>query len=96
MSADAFAVYRGLDAGTAKPSREKRAEVPYWGLDLASPRETYSAGRWAGEARVWIDDIVGRGRLPILCGGSGFYLSALLDGLPPGPAADPALRAALE
>jgi tRNA dimethylallyltransferase len=96
VSADAFAVYWGLDAGTAKPSREKRAEVPYWGLDLASPRETYSAGRWAGEARVWIDDIVGRGRLPILCGGSGFYLSALLEGLPPGAAADPALRAALE
>lgn len=93
---DAFAVYRGLDAGTAKPSREKRAEVPYWGLDLASPRETYSAGRWAREARVWIDDIAGRGRLPVLCGGSGFYLSALLEGLPPGAASDPILRAALE
>lgn len=95
VSADAFAVYRGLDAGTAKPSRERRAEVRYWGIDVAGPRETYSAGQWAREARAWIDDIVRRGRFPILCGGSGFYLSALLEGLPPGDAADPALRAAL-
>jgi tRNA dimethylallyltransferase len=96
VSADAFAVYRGLDAGTAKPSADRRAQVPYWGIDVASPRETYSAGRWAREARGWIEDISGRGRLPILCGGSGFYLSALLEGLPPGAAADPTLRAALE
>ncbi|HEY6099498.1 MAG TPA: tRNA (adenosine(37)-N6)-dimethylallyltransferase MiaA [Anaeromyxobacter sp.] len=95
VSADAFAVYRGLDAGTAKPSPERRAEVPYHGIDVASPRENYSAGRWARDARGWIDDIHRRGRLPILCGGSGFYISALLEGLPPGEAVDPALRAAL-
>lgn len=95
VSADAFTVYRGLDAGTAKPSRERRAEVPYHGIDIASPRETYSAGRWAREARGWIDEIHRRGRLPIICGGSGFYISALLEGLPEGDAADPGLRAAL-
>lgn len=95
VSADAFAVYRGLDAGTAKPSPERRAEVPYHGIDVASPRENYSAGRWARDARGWIDDIHRRGRLPIICGGSGFYISALLEGLPPGEAVDPALRAAL-
>jgi len=95
VSADAFAVYRGLDAGTAKPSRERRAEVAYHGIDVASPREAYSAGRWAREARGWIDDIHRRGRLPIVCGGSGFYISALLEGLPPGDVTDPALRAAL-
>ncbi|MFN2634354.1 MAG: tRNA (adenosine(37)-N6)-dimethylallyltransferase MiaA [Thermoanaerobaculia bacterium] len=95
VSADAFAVYRGLDVGTAKPSRNRRREVPYWGLDVALPGEAYSAGRWAREARGWIDDIAGRGRLPILCGGSGFYLSALLEGLPPAGEMDPALRAAL-
>jgi tRNA dimethylallyltransferase len=95
VSADAFAVYRGLDAGTAKPAAERRREVPYHGIDVASAREVYSAGRWAKEARISIDDISRRGRLPIICGGSGFYISALLEGLPPGDAADPALRAAL-
>ena len=95
VSADAFAVYRGLDVGTAKPSPERRREVPYHLLDVADPRETFSAGRWAREARPILDDIARRGRLPIVCGGSGFYLSALLEGLPPGDAADPGLRSAL-
>jgi tRNA dimethylallyltransferase len=95
VSADAFTVYRGLDAGTAKPSREQRAEVAYHLVDVADPREAYSAGRWAKEARPIVDDIARRGRLPILCGGSGFYLSALLEGLPPGDEADRALRSAL-
>lgn len=95
VSADAFAVYRGFDAGTAKPSPERRAEVPYHGVDVAGPRDSYSAGQWAHEARGWIDDIARRGRMPIICGGSGFYISALLEGLPEGDASDPALRAAL-
>jgi tRNA dimethylallyltransferase len=94
VSADAFTVYRGLDAGTAKPSRSQRSEVPYHMLDVADPRETYSAGRWARETRGVVDGIAARGRLPILCGGSGFYLSALLEGLPEGEA-DPDLRAVL-
>ena len=95
VSADAFTVYRGLDAGTAKPPPERRAEVRYWGIDVAAPGESYSAGRWARDAKVWIDDIARRGKLPIVCGGSGFYISALLEGLPPGDATDPALRSAL-
>ncbi len=95
VSADAFAVYRGLDAGTAKPPPAKRAEVPYYGIDVSDPRESYSAGQWARDARVWIDDIARRGRLPVICGGSGFYISALLEGLPPGDTADPVLRATL-
>jgi tRNA dimethylallyltransferase len=92
VSADAFAVYRGLDIGTAKPSAERRAEIPYHLIDVADPAETFSAGRWAQEARRAIEDISRRGRLPIVCGGSGFYISALLDGLPPGEARDPDLR----
>jgi tRNA dimethylallyltransferase len=95
ISADAFAVYRGFDVGTAKPSRERRAEIPYHLIDVADPREVFSAGRWAAEARRAIEEIVSRGRLPIVCGGSGFYVSALLDGLPPGEARDSALREAL-
>jgi len=95
VSADAFAVYRGFDIGTAKPSAEHRAEVPYHLVDVAEPEETYSAGRWASEARVAVEDVVRRGKLPIVCGGSGFYLAALLDGLPPGEARDERLREAL-
>ena len=95
VSADAFAVYRGFDIGTAKPTPEERREVPYHLIDAAEPDETFSAGRWAREARRAIEEISARGRLPIVCGGSGFYVEALLRGLPPGEATDPALRSSL-
>ena len=87
VSADAFAIYRGLDVGTAKPSAAQRSEVRYHMLDVADPEEAYSAGRYAEEARPIVEDIARRGRLPIVCGGSGFYVSALLSGLPPGAGA---------
>jgi len=95
VSADAFAIYRGLDVGTAKPSASQRSEVRYHMLDVADPEEAYSAGRFAEEARPIVEDIAHRGRLPIVCGGSGFYVSALLRGLPPGPALEEELRPAL-
>jgi tRNA dimethylallyltransferase len=96
VSADAFAVYRGMEIGTAKPSPEARREVAYHLIDAADPEESFSAGRWASAARAAIDGIAGRGRLPIVCGGSGFYISALLDGLPPGEARDERVREALD
>ena len=95
VSADAFAVYRGFDVGTAKPTSAEQREVPYHLIDVADPSETFSAGRWAREARRAIEEISARGNLPIVCGGSGFYIEALLRGLPPGGAADPSLRASL-
>lgn len=95
LSADAFAVYRGMDIGTAKPSPERRAEIPYHLVDAVDPAESYSAGRWAAEARAAAEEIARRGRIPIVCGGSGFYISALLEGLPPGSARDASLREAL-
>jgi tRNA dimethylallyltransferase len=95
VSADAFAVYRGFDIGTAKPTPEERRQVPYHLIDVADPAETFSAGRWAGEARSVIDEIARRGRLPIVCGGSGFYVESLVRGLPPGAATEPGLRSAL-
>lgn len=95
VSADAYAVYRGMDVGTAKPSSELRREVRYHMLDVADPAEPFSAGRFAAEARAAIEGIVARGALPIVCGGSGFYVDALLRGLPPGPARSDALRSAL-
>jgi tRNA dimethylallyltransferase len=95
VSADAFAVYRGFDVGTAKPPARARAEIPYHMLDVAEPGEAYSAGRWAAQARSIVESIAARGGLPIVCGGSGFYLSALLDGLPPGALHDARLRGGL-
>jgi tRNA dimethylallyltransferase len=92
VSADAFAVYRGMDIGTDKPAPEVRREVAYHLIDVADPKETFSAGRWAAAAREAVEDIARRGRVPIVCGGSGFYISALLDGLPPGEARDEHVR----
>ncbi len=95
VSADAYAVYRGLDVGTAKPDARRRAEVRYHMLDVAEPEEAFSAGRYAREARRAVEDCAGRGRLPIVCGGSGFYVSALLGALPPGEEPDRHAREAL-
>ena len=95
VSVDSALVYRGLDIGSAKPSREERARVPHHLLDLRAPWEPYSAAEFAADARAAIDDIVARGRVPILAGGTGLYFRALLDGLSDMPPADPALRAAI-
>ena len=78
-----------------KARAEQRREVVYHMIDVASPADFFSAGRWAREAREAVDDIRRRGRLPIVCGGSGFYLEALLEGLPPGGFVDADLRSAL-
>ena len=100
VSADAGQVYRYLNIGTAKPSPAERERLPYHGLDLILPTERFSAGRFAREAKVWIEDIAARGRLPVVVGGTGFYLRALFEGLFVEPSLDPArrarLRAALE
>lgn len=79
ISLDSRQVYRGMDIGTAKASAPERARVPHHGLDLVDPRERYSAGRFARDARGWIDGIEGRGRVPLLVGGTGFFLRALTD-----------------
>jgi tRNA dimethylallyltransferase len=92
VSVDSALVYRGLDIGAAKPSREERMRVPHHLLDLRDPWQAYSAAEFANDARAAIDDIVARGKLPILAGGTGLYFHALLHGLSPMPEADPALR----
>jgi tRNA dimethylallyltransferase len=76
---DSRQVYRGMDIGTDKVGREARARVPHHGLDLVAPDERYSAGRFAREARRWIREIRGRGALPLLVGGTGFFLRAVMD-----------------
>jgi tRNA dimethylallyltransferase len=95
VSADAFAVYRGMDVGTDKPTAERRREVRYHMLDVADPEEAFSAGRFSGQGRPIVEDIARRGRLPIVCGGSGFYVAALAGALPAGEVHDERLRAAL-
>lgn len=96
ISADAFAVYRGFDAGTAKPSAKLRERVPHHLVDARDPREPWSAGAFAAEARRLCEEILARGKLPILAGGTGFYVSAFFGGLFRGPRRDEALRRALE
>lgn len=95
VNADALQVYRGLDLGTAKPSTEERARVPHHLLDVVEPAERFSAGEYGRRARAAIAEIRSRNRWPLVVGGSGFYLRALLDGLSPVPPADPAVREAL-
>ena len=96
VSADAFAVYRGLDAGTAKPSEEDREKVPHHLIDIRDPRDPFSAGEFGRLARETARDILGRGKLPILCGGTGFYVRVFFEGLFEGPTRDEPLRRALE
>jgi tRNA dimethylallyltransferase len=93
VSVDSALVYRGLDIGAAKPTVEERARVPHHLLDVRDPWQAYSAAEFAQEARVALDGIASRGRLPILAGGTGLYFQALLEGLAAMPAADAALRA---
>jgi len=92
VSCDSVAVYRLMEIGTAKPSPAERARVPHHCLDLYWPNEPCTAGDWARHARAAIADIQSRGHLPIVAGGTGLYLRALLDGLAPAPARDEALR----
>jgi tRNA dimethylallyltransferase len=96
VSADSMQVYRGMDIGTAKPSAAVRARVPHHALDLVSPDEPMSAGRWAVAARRAALEIHARGRPVLLVGGTGLYARAFAGGLIRGAGSDPALRAELE
>jgi tRNA dimethylallyltransferase len=96
VSMDSALVYRGLDIGTAKPSRSVRSVVPHHLIDILEPTESYSAGRFARDAGALVDEIRASGRLPLLVGGTLLYLRALRDGLSPLPRADRAVRAELD
>ena len=92
VSCDSVAVYRGLEIGSAKPSRDQRDRIVHHLIDVVSPEEPYTAGDYSRAARAAIADIAGRGKLPILAGGSGLYLQAALSGLFAGPKRSEALR----
>lgn len=95
VSVDSALVYRGLDIGAAKPDAAEMARVPHHLIDVREPWQPYSAAEFAADARVALDAIVARGRVPILAGGTGLYFHALLHGLSAMPTADPAIRAVI-
>ncbi|MCL2546255.1 MAG: tRNA (adenosine(37)-N6)-dimethylallyltransferase MiaA [Oscillospiraceae bacterium] len=96
VSCDSAQIYRGMDIGTAKPTRQDRAEIPHHMLDIADPRESYTAARYADEALQCIEDIRQRGKAAVVCGGTGFYWRSLYRGLSDAPKGDLALRARLD
>jgi tRNA dimethylallyltransferase len=95
VSCDSVAVYRGMDLGSAKPTAEERARLPHHLIDVADPDQPFTAGEYSRQARVALREVGGRGKLPIVTGGTGLYLRALTEGLFAGPERQDALRARL-
>jgi tRNA dimethylallyltransferase len=96
VSCDSVAVYRGMDLGTAKPTKEERARIPHHLIDVADPDQPFTAGEYSRQARAALREIASRGRLPIVTGGTGLYLRALTEGLFAGPERQHELRARLQ
>jgi tRNA dimethylallyltransferase len=96
INCDSTAVYRGFDIGTDKVAPAGRRGIPHHLIDIVEPTEEYTAAQFARDAAVAVREIHGRGRLPVLAGGTGFYYRALTRGLFPGPGRDAALRARLQ
>src|SRR5579859_3649492 len=96
ISVDSMQVYRGLDIGTAKPTAEERHRVPHHLIDIVELTDAFDAAQFVRLANEAVAAIRWRGKLPILCGGTGFYFKAFLDGLGEAPPANAVLRAELE
>ena len=95
VSVDSAMIYRGMDIGTAKPGPAILAEAPHRLIEMLDPAETYSTARFRGDALAAMAEIAGRGRIPLLVGGTMLYFRALQQGLAVVPGADPALRRVL-
>lgn len=96
VSADSIQVYRGLDIGSAKVSSEIRQDIPHHLIDICELHEPFTAVQFYERASFAIDEILKRGRLPIVVGGTGFYIRTLIYGPPQGPPSNPEVRAWLE
>src|SRR5205085_883260 len=96
VSCDSLQVYRGVDVGSAKPDAAERAAVRHHLVDVVEPDASFTAADWAARARTALAEIVARGARPLIVGGTGLYLRALLVGLFEGPARDDSLRARLQ
>jgi len=92
VGADSRQVYRGMDAGTAKPPADLRREIPHHLIDVVDPDETYDVARWRAGANAALTAIEARGAAAIVCGGTGLYVRTLVSGLFAGPAADDSVR----
>lgn len=95
LSCDSLQVYRGFNIGTAKVPLAARQGIPHHMLDIVDPSEVFTAGDYARLGRACLGEVAGRGRMPVVVGGTGFYLRALLEGLFPGPERDSEIRARL-
>jgi len=95
VSCDSVAVYRGMELGTAKPTRAERAQVPHHLIDVTTPNIPFTAGEYSRQARAAVREISIRGKLPIVTGGTGLYLRALIEGLFAAPPRQEGLRARL-
>ncbi|MFN3267501.1 MAG: tRNA (adenosine(37)-N6)-dimethylallyltransferase MiaA [Deinococcales bacterium] len=96
VSADAMMVYKGMDIGTAKPTLLERQAVPHHLIDILPANQDFSVAQWVGAAESAIAQILARGKIPLVVGGTGFYVRALSEGLPSTPASDPEQIARLE
>ncbi|MDB5044439.1 MAG: tRNA dimethylallyltransferase [Deinococcus sp.] len=96
IAADAFTVYRGLNIGTAKPTAAEQQTAPHHLIDVADVEEEYDVARFVAEAETALKDVLARGKIPLVVGGTGFYLSALTRGLPLTPPSEPGMRAEVE
>jgi tRNA dimethylallyltransferase len=96
INADSLCIYREMDIGTAKPTREERSRVPHHLVDIRNPSEEFTAGDFVREVKTAVESIQARGKRALIVGGTGFYLKALRFGLWDAPPADPELRKALE
>jgi tRNA dimethylallyltransferase len=96
VSCDSLAVYRTLDVGTAKPSDEDRARIAHHLIDVVDPDQEFTAARYVELADRAIAEIVARGKVPVVAGGTGLYLRALTEGLFPSPPPDETIRARLK
>ena len=92
ISADSMQVYRGMDIGTAKPDRQLLEELPHHLINIRSPHEQFTVADFTVNAQILCRSVYARGKLPVVAGGTGFYVRSLLTGLPETPSADPALR----
>jgi tRNA dimethylallyltransferase len=96
ISMDSALVYRGMDIGTAKPSKSEMQEVRHHGINIAEPEDPYSAAKFAHDAKQWLDEIRARNNIPLIVGGTMLYWRALAHGLSNMPAASPEIRAEIE
>ncbi|WP_262966046.1 tRNA (adenosine(37)-N6)-dimethylallyltransferase MiaA [Methylobacter psychrophilus] len=96
ISVDSALVFKGMDIGTAKPTLEERSGIPHYLIDILDPSESFSTGQFRTQALALMAAITGRGKIPILVGGTMLYFNALLKGLAVLPEANPAIRAKLD